>query len=109
MKKTDNKFPFNMYSESGEGRLVNSTRHESSMEIIEVLSGVVNTSSTQRLSAITKMAEAEEIYKSLPQIDCGSCGAPNCHALAEDIVNGEAKESDCLIKLREILENKNID
>ena len=42
MKKTDNKFPFNMYAESGEGRLVNATRHESSMEIIEVLSGIVN-------------------------------------------------------------------
>ena len=75
----------------------------------DMFSGVVKTSSEQRLSAITKMAEAENIYKSLPQIDCGSCGAPNCHALAEDIVNGEAKESDCLIKLREILENKSFD
>ena len=75
----------------------------------DMFSGVVKTSSEQRLSAITKMAEAENIYKSLPQIDCGSCGAPNCHALAEDIVNGEAKESDCLIKLRKILENKSFD
>jgi iron only hydrogenase large subunit-like protein len=74
-----------------------------------MLSGTVKTSSEQRLSAITKMAEAENIYKRLPQIDCGSCGAPNCHALAEDIVNGEAKESDCLIKLREILESKSFD
>jgi hypothetical protein len=65
--------------------------------------------SEDRMTAIAKMAEAEDIYKNLPQIDCGSCGAPNCHALAEDIVNGEAKEGDCLIKLREILENKNTD
>ena len=73
------------------------------------LEGSAKISPAERLSAIAKMADAEEIYKSLPQIDCGSCGAPNCHALAEDIVNGEAKESDCLIKLREILENKNTD
>lgn len=53
-----------------------------------------------RLTAIAKMAKVEEIYKRLPQLDCGSCGAPNCHALAEDIVRGDAEESDCLIMLR---------
>ncbi len=36
-----NKFPFRMYASSGEGRLVNSSIHEKSMEIIEVLSGSV--------------------------------------------------------------------
>lgn len=59
-----------------------------------------------RMSAIAKMAEAEEIYKRLPQIDCGSCGAPNCHALAEDIVANKACEKDCLITLRESFINK---
>ena len=49
------------------------------------------------------MARAEEIYRTLPHLDCGSCGAPNCHALAEDIVNCEACEEDCLIKLRDTL------
>ena len=53
-----------------------------------------------RSTAIAKMAEVEEIYKGLPHLDCGSCGAPNCHALAEDIVKGQAKLSDCLIMLR---------
>ena len=72
-----------------------------------ILEGTVKVSPAERISAIAKMAEAEEIYKSLPHIDCGSCGAPNCHALAEDIVKGEARDSDCLIKLREILDNKN--
>ena len=47
------------------------------------------------------MVEIEEIYRSLPHLDCGSCGAPNCHALAEDIVRNNAKMSDCLIRLRE--------
>lgn len=54
-----------------------------------------------RLTAIAKMAAIEQIYQALPHLDCGSCGAPNCHALAEDIIKGEAKETDCLIKLRE--------
>ena len=49
------------------------------------------------------MAKIEDIYKDLPHLDCGSCGAPNCHALAEDIIKDEAKEEDCLIKLREQL------
>ena len=59
-----------------------------------------------RRTAIEKMNEIEEIYKRLPQLDCGSCGAPSCYALAEDIVKGEAREEDCLIKLRENF-NKN--
>ncbi|MBE6576788.1 MAG: 4Fe-4S dicluster domain-containing protein [Ruminococcaceae bacterium] len=54
-----------------------------------------------RMTAIAKMSEVECIYKSLPHLDCGSCGAPNCHALAEDIIKGEADEADCLIKLRD--------
>ena len=59
------------------------------------------TLSEDRFTAIAKMAEIENIYKDLPHLDCGSCGAPNCHALAEDIVKDQAKLSDCLIMLRE--------
>ena len=62
--------------------------------------------SENRLTAIAKMAEIENIYKTLPHLDCGSCGAPNCHALAEDIVRGEALKKDCLIQLREHYENQ---
>lgn len=58
---------------------------------------------SDRMEAIKKMSQAEQIYRGLPHLDCGSCGAPNCHALAQDIVNGEASEADCLIKLRETL------
>ncbi len=60
-----------------------------------------NALSEDRMEAIAKMSKVEDIYKNLPHLDCGSCGAPNCHALAEDIVRCEAKESDCLIKLRD--------
>ena len=57
--------------------------------------------SSNRMEAIAKMAEVESIYKTLPHLDCGSCGAPNCHALAEDIIKGEAVTEDCLIRLRD--------
>lgn len=60
--------------------------------------------SDDRMTAIAKMAEIENIYKGLPHLDCGSCGAPNCHALAEDIVKGMAGKDDCLIRLRKNLD-----
>jgi len=54
-----------------------------------------------RSVAMRKLVEIENIFETLPGIDCGSCGAPSCHALAEDIVLGSAHESDCIFKLRE--------
>jgi Fe-S-cluster-containing hydrogenase component 2 len=41
-----------------------------------------------RVDALNKMVESENILKELPQIDCGLCGAPSCKAFAEDIVSG---------------------
>ena len=49
------------------------------------------------------MEKMEEIEKNLPGLDCGSCGAPTCRALAEDIVKGNAKETDCIHKLKDRL------
>lgn len=57
--------------------------------------------SQDRFEAIAKMRAIEEIYRTLPHLDCGSCGAPSCHALAEDIVRGEASIEHCLIQLRD--------
>ena len=51
--------------------------------------------------ALRKLADIESLSETMPGIDCGSCGAPSCHALAEDIVNGTAHERDCIFKLRE--------
>ena len=52
-------------------------------------------------AAIRKMEQMERILEDLPGLDCGSCGAPNCQALAEDVVRGLATEMDCVFKLRE--------
>lgn len=43
------------------------------------------------------MAKMQKIRETLPGIDCGACGAPNCHALAEDIVKGERDIDSCII------------
>ena len=51
--------------------------------------------------AMKKLEELERIDKGLPGLDCGACGAPTCRALAEDIVRGNANETDCIFKLRE--------
>nr|MBQ5810969.1 4Fe-4S dicluster domain-containing protein [Clostridia bacterium] len=53
-----------------------------------------------RAEAMRKMQKIQVINKCFPQIDCGSCGAPTCSALAEDIVRGEAREDDCVIQMR---------
>jgi len=55
--------------------------------------------------AMKKLEELEKIYEDLPGLDCGACGAPNCRALAEDIVRGKASITDCVFKLREKVRN----
>jgi Na+-translocating ferredoxin:NAD+ oxidoreductase RNF subunit RnfB len=42
-----------------------------------------------RMKALEKMKKINSILCQLPGIDCGACGAPNCHALAEDMVRGK--------------------
>lgn len=56
-----------------------------------------------RAEAMKKMAQIKQIRETLCDLDCGSCGAPSCQALAEDIVNGEASEEDCIINLRQMM------
>lgn len=51
--------------------------------------------------AIEKMKQIEILEAKLPGLDCGSCGAPGCRALAEDIVAGKAKEIDCVFVLKD--------
>ena len=51
--------------------------------------------------AMEKMSRMEQIEAHLPGLDCGSCGAPSCHALAEDVVRGIASEDECIYKFRE--------
>ena len=53
--------------------------------------------------AMRLMQAAEEIFGHLPKLDCGSCGAPTCRAMAEDVALGLASEDDCIFRMRERL------
>lgn len=53
--------------------------------------------------SISMLGTVNELCEKFPGLDCGSCGAPSCKALAEDIVRGEATSNDCIYILREYL------
>lgn len=57
------------------------------------------------IQAMRKMGEIQKLTKSFPNLDCGSCGAPSCRALAEDIVRGEADEDSCMMKWKEKMQS----
>jgi iron only hydrogenase large subunit-like protein len=50
--------------------------------------------------ALLKMERIDKITASLPGLDCGSCGSPTCRSLAEDVVQGQGSEMDCIFRLR---------
>ncbi len=58
-----------------------------------------------RAKAMSLLAEIESIRKTLPGLDCGSCGSPTCRAFAQDVVTGEASYESCIVKMREIVES----
>lgn len=67
---------------------------------VEVMSSKLNLDDNM-IIAMKKLSKIEEIYSSLPKLDCGSCGSPTCRSLAEDIVLGFASEDACIVKLKE--------
>jgi len=50
--------------------------------------------------AMEKMIRIDLITDQLEGLDCGSCGAPSCRALAEDVVRGLASIDDCIFRHR---------
>ena len=54
--------------------------------------------------SLKMMREIEEIESRLYGLDCGSCGAPSCRALAEDIVLGYSTEDACIYLLKDKVE-----
>ena len=58
-----------------------------------------------RRKAMEKMQRIQELEAQLPGLRCGSCGAPSCHAFAEDVIMGRANEEDCIFKVREKMQH----
>ena len=49
---------------------------------------------------MSKQLKIQDLESLLPGLQCGACGAPSCHAFAEDVVLGRASEDDCIFKVR---------
>lgn len=56
--------------------------------------------------AMAKLRRIQEQENRFIGMDCGACGAPSCHALAEDIVEGMANEDQCIFLMREKLQKR---
>lgn len=54
--------------------------------------------------SFARYSEMQRLLKALPGLDCGSCGAPTCQALAEDIVKGVGSFDDCVVLMRQRME-----
>ncbi len=65
--------------------------------------GGVSRLGSTRAESMRLMAQAQELHRQLPGLDCGSCGAPTCRAFAEDVVVGCANALDCLLMKRDEL------
>ena len=81
--------------------------HESEENVIKWTTGVqyepVFRLGNNMMESFSRLNQVERLMKKFPGLDCGSCGAPTCKALAEDIVRGNACETDCVYYLRENL------
>lgn len=47
--------------------------------------------------AIEKRQRIQDVYETLPDIDCGACGSPTCVSFAEDVVLERARYEDCVV------------
>jgi iron only hydrogenase large subunit-like protein len=87
---------------SGEAGMVPAVRRDLAWQL-EISSRPALRLHTDFRTASSMLQELERIAETLPGLDCGSCGAPSCRALAEDIVRGTAAPNDCIFILRERL------
>ena len=45
---------------------------------------------------VKQMKAQETVFKALPGLDCGLCGAPSCKTFAKDVAEGSARPSECV-------------
>jgi iron only hydrogenase large subunit-like protein len=53
---------------------------------------------------VRRVKEAEVVLGTLPGLNCGLCGAPNCRTLAKDIASGDAQKTECIFYSKDRLE-----
>ena len=54
------------------------------------------------------MNQVSAMVENFPGLDCGTCGAPTCRALAEDIVRGYASVDDCIFRIKNEMATKEL-
>ncbi len=57
-------------------------------------------------AAIAWKRERSALLDRLPRKDCSACGAPNCEALADDVLRGDASLDDCVFQKIARLDNE---
>ena len=82
---------------AAQGSLARADRYDDWREIREEADNMRSVLNRMIELAMRMMADIQRLRDSLPGIDCGACGAPNCRALAEDIIKGKAQLQDCKI------------
>ncbi|MEG1743433.1 MAG: (Fe-S)-binding protein, partial [Clostridia bacterium] len=63
----------------------------------------VSALNSDKKTAMRLMSDVNKVFESLPELDCGSCGAPTCKAFAEDVVRGNASMDECIVVMRDML------
>jgi len=56
-------------------------------------------------SSMQMLSRIKKIEKHFCGLDCGSCGAPSCRALAEDVAKGFSTEEACIFVVRDQLQS----
>ncbi|HAS37804.1 MAG TPA: ferredoxin [Ruminococcaceae bacterium] len=79
----------------GEERVPDEMMWQESLQPYSVLKLADNVTDAMKL-----MNQVSEMVKNFPGLDCGTCGAPTCKALAEDIVRGYADIDHCVFRLK---------
>lgn len=98
-----------LIAESSDDLCFNCTAIKEKLNSGPIQPGYVYALDTDRKLALEKLQKIDTILCQLPGIDCGACGAPNCHALAEDMVQGKAKMTDCVFLQNRYLNEEKID
>lgn len=94
------KFNTNVYNGLENDDEIDSIKWKAELEPASVLKMADNV-----VDAMKLMNEVEKTVKNFPGLDCGTCGAPTCRALAEDIVCGYASIDHCIFRLKREMQN----
>lgn len=73
------------------------------LEPLSVLKLADNVTDSMKL-----MNQVSAMVQNFPGLDCGTCGAPTCRALAEDIVRGYATVNDCIFRIKTEMASKDL-